>query len=87
MYPEWFATKFASGAAPEELPEGKVIMRFTAITFSPVELGDIVTVVVMVLVETEVSVAVEVFDACPTAKYRLADISTPAITMAEAMAR
>ena len=51
------------------------MVRFTAITLSPVELGDVVTVVVMVLVlvETEVSVVVEVFDACPTAKNRLAD--------------
>ena len=40
-----------------------------------------------VLWEVTVVVVVTVLVTCPTAKYRLADISTPAITMAEAMAR
>ena len=82
MYPEWFATKFASGAAPEELPEGNVIVRFSATTFSPLESGDVVTIVVVV----DVVVVVVVF-APPIAMKRLAEISTPAMTMAAAMTR
>jgi hypothetical protein len=43
--------------------------------------------VATVLMEVTVVVVVTVLVACPTAKNRLAEISTPAMTIAEAIAR
>jgi hypothetical protein len=46
-----------------------------------------VLVTVVVLVETDISVVVEVFAASPTATNRLAEIKMLAMTIADAMAR
>jgi hypothetical protein len=46
-----------------------------------------VSVIVVVETDVLVAVAVVILAASPTATYRLAEISTPAMTIAAAMAR